>query len=151
MAIDAVTLGAANGMIKAALEGVGALAGKPCQIQSIEAVEGGSEITFLWEDNDGEEHTDTLLVLNGADGKDGKDGQNGADGKDGQDGAPGAPGQNGADGAPGRDGVDGKDGKDGKDGADGKDGEDYVLTAQDKADIAALVLAELPTAESEAV
>lgn len=121
MAVDAVTLGAANGLINAALNGVGALAGKPCQIQSIEAIEGGNRVTFLWVDNEDVEHTDTMDIMNGADGKDGKDG---------------------ADGAPGKDGTDGKD---------GKDGEDYVLTAQDKADIAALVLAELPTAESEVV
>ena len=118
MAIDAVTLGAANGLIEAALSGVGALAGKPCQIQSIEAIEGGNRVTFLWVDDEDVEHTDTMDVMNGAKGQDGAPGQNGADGKDGKD---------------------------------GKDGNDYVLTAQDKADIAALVLAELPTAESEVV
>lgn len=41
--------------------------------------------------------------------------------------------------------MDGADGQDGIDGQDGADGSDYVLTAQDKADIAQLVLAQLPT------
>lgn len=47
----------------------------------------------------------------------------------------------------GKDGVDGAPGKDGKDGEPGKDGEDYILTDDDKADIADLVLAALPAAE----
>lgn len=38
------------------------------------------------------------------------------------------------------------DGNDGADGAPGADGQDYVLTAQDKADIAEIVLSELPSA-----
>lgn len=51
------------------------------------------------------------------------------------------------------DGKDGQDGYtpqkgidyfDGKDGKDGKDGESYILTEQDKADIAAIVLSEMP-------
>ena len=41
----------------------------------------------------------------------------------------------------------GKDGQDGKDGEPGKDGEDYVLTEDDKADIAEIVLDLLPAAE----
>lgn len=39
----------------------------------------------------------------------------------------------------------------GADGQDGEDGNDYVLTSQDKADIATLVLAELPIAEEQEV
>lgn len=39
----------------------------------------------------------------------------------------------------GKDGKDGQPGKDGADGAPGKDGEDYVLTEEDKAEIAGLV------------
>ena len=44
-------------------------------------------------------------------------------------------------------GQDGADGQDGSDGQDGQDGSDYVLTAQDKSDIADLVLAQIPYAE----
>ena len=51
--------------------GAGGLEGKPCQIQSIEAITGGNRVTFLWEDNDGVEHTDTMDVMNGTDGQDG--------------------------------------------------------------------------------
>lgn len=41
--------------------------------------------------------------------------------------------------------------KDGKDGEKGDPGDDYVLTTQDKADIASIVLGELPIAESQEV
>ena len=95
--------------------------------------------------------------FDGAPGTPGKDGANGKDGKDGYtpikgvdyfDGAPGEPGytpvkgvdyfdgKDGADGAPGKDGKDGEPGPAGKDGEDGKD---YVLTEEDKAEIAAMV------------
>ena len=99
--------------------------------------------------------------INGKDGKDGDPGMPGRDGVDGINGAPGAPGKNGEDGAPGADGADGvtftpsvaADGtiswtNDGGrqnpssvniKGPQGDPGDDYVLTAQDKADIAALV------------
>lgn len=51
--------------------GAGGLEGKPCQIESIEAITGGNRVTFLWEDNEGESHTDTMDVMNGTDGSDG--------------------------------------------------------------------------------
>ena len=54
--------------------GAGGLEGKPCQIESIEAIIGGNRVTFLWEDNEGESHTSTMDVMNGADGTDGSDG-----------------------------------------------------------------------------
>lgn len=47
------------------LEGVGAIAGKPCQIQSVADITGGHRITFLWVDNSDVEHTSTLDVMNG--------------------------------------------------------------------------------------
>ena len=63
------------------IKGAGAVQGAPCQIQSIEQVEGGNKITFLWELNDGTKRTDTIFIR---DGKDGKDGENtGSEGKDG--------------------------------------------------------------------
>lgn len=93
------------------------------------------------------------------DGKDGQDGYTPIKGVDYFDGQDGADGQNGKDGYTPIKGVDYFDGKDGKDGADGytpqkgidyfdgkdgKDGESYTLTEQDKADIAAIVLSEMP-------
>ena len=54
-------------------------------------------------------------------------------------------GPKGDKGDPGQNGADGQDGK------DGNDGEDYVLTAQDKADIADIVLGELVVAEEQEV
>ena len=71
------------------------------------------------------------------------------DGLKGDRGEQGIQGIQGIQGERGSDGADGKDGKDGKDGQDGADGQDYVLTAQDKADIAALVVQLIPSAESE--
>ena len=100
MAINNETLAAAMGFTKATVEGVGALAGKPCQIQSITDITGGKRVTFLWVDNSDVEHTSTMDVMNGE---------------------------------------------------KGADGNDYVLTNQDKQDIANIVLSELPEAESEVV
>lgn len=46
-------------------------------------------------------------------------------------------------GADGKDGADGKNGVDGQDGKDGKDGTDYVLTDNDKIEIANIVINEV--------
>ena len=67
MAINNETLAAAMGFTKATVEGVGALAGKPCQIQSITDITGGKRVTFLWVDNSDVEHTSTMDVMNGDD------------------------------------------------------------------------------------
>ena len=56
----------------------------------------------------------------------------------------------GADGAPGAKGDKGDPGEKGDKGDAGIPGSDYVLTAQDKHDIAALVVNLIPSAESEA-
>lgn len=56
------------------LDGVGAIAGKPCQIQSITDIDGGHRITFLWIDNSGNSHTSILDLMDGTDGQDGTDG-----------------------------------------------------------------------------
>lgn len=72
--IDLLTLQLAKKYTDDSIAGAGSLEGKPCQIQSIEAITGGNRITFLWEDNDGVEHTDTMDVMNGTDGADGQDG-----------------------------------------------------------------------------
>ena len=62
------------GYTKNSLQGVGAIAGKPCQIQNIESITGGSRVTFLWVDNSDIEHTNTMDVMNGANGQDGVNG-----------------------------------------------------------------------------
>lgn len=109
---------------------------------------------------------------NGIDGKDGINGKDGADGKDGKDGINGTDGSDGQDGVSpaititeitGGHAItitdalhpngqtfnimDGIDGQDGSDGHDGADGQDYVLTQQDKSDIAQLVVGLIPEAE----
>lgn len=51
------------------IEGIsGSLAGKNCKIESIEPVEGGNVITFLWTADNGDERRDTLTVMNGEKG-----------------------------------------------------------------------------------
>ena len=97
---------------------------------------------------------ETIELTPGKDGEPGKDGYTPIKGIDYFDGAPGEPGEDGYtpikgvdyfDGAPGEDGKDGYtpvkgvDYFDGKDGEPGKDGSDYVLTAEDKAEIAGMV------------
>lgn len=108
-------------------------------------------------------HTETFNIMNGQDGQNGIDGKDGADGKDGKDGT------NGTDGSDGQDGVSPAititeitgghaititdalhpQGQtfNVMNGQDGQDGSDYVLTAQDKADIVALVVQLIPEAE----
>lgn len=72
--ISILTLAVAKKYTDDSIAGAGGLEGKPCQIQSIEAITGGNRVTFLWEDNEGVEHTDTMDVMNGTDGADGQDG-----------------------------------------------------------------------------
>lgn len=59
------TLALARKYTKDTAEGVGAIAGKPCQIQSVTEITGGKRITFLWIDNSSNEHTTTLDVMDG--------------------------------------------------------------------------------------
>lgn len=83
MALNMDTLAAAKKYTKDSVAGAGAVAGKPCQIQSITDITGGKRVTFLWVDNNGTSHTSTMDVMNGTKG------DTGATGADGQDGAPG--------------------------------------------------------------
>ena len=50
------------------VSGAGAVAGKPCQIQSVTDITGGHRVTFLWVDNSGSSHTSSMDVMDGADG-----------------------------------------------------------------------------------
>lgn len=59
------------------IEGAGAVAGKPCQIQSITDITGGHRVTFLWLDNEGASHTSAMDVMDGAKGDKGDSGDAG--------------------------------------------------------------------------
>ena len=65
---DVEVLAAAMGYTKASLEGIGALKGAPCQIQSITPITGGNRVTFLWVDDSEVEHTSTMDVMDGSGG-----------------------------------------------------------------------------------
>ena len=53
---------------KKSLIGIGALAGAPCQVQSITKVDKTTTITLKWVDNEGGVHTQSFDVLDGEDG-----------------------------------------------------------------------------------
>ena len=172
MAVHNETYGAAVAYVNKSLEGAGALKGAPCTISSITEITGGHRLTFEWEGEGGVTETSTMDVMDGVDGTNGTNGTDGRDGRDGQDGRDGVDGQDGVNGLNGTDGVgivsivykntdssgnyvytvnlsnltsyDITCPK-------GAQGASYVLTSQDKTDIATLVLAELPVAESEVV
>ena len=55
------------------MAGAGAVRGVPCQINQTTPITGGTRVTFLWEDNNGDPHTTTLDVMNGEAGNDGED------------------------------------------------------------------------------
>ena len=72
MSLSVETLAVARKYTDDSLAGAGAVAGVPCKIQSITAITGGNRVTFLWTDNNGDDHTSAMDVMNGADGEDGK-------------------------------------------------------------------------------
>jgi hypothetical protein len=73
------------------------------------------------------------------DGKDGADGAPGKDGKDGEPGPKGDKGDTGEQGPKGDQGIQGIQGETGPAGPAGQDGKDYILTEEDKAEIAGMV------------
>lgn len=83
MGISYETLAASRKYTDDSLKGVGALAGKPCQIQSITPITGGNRVTFLWVDDNSDSHTSTMDVMNGAQGDPGDPGAPGDPGQDG--------------------------------------------------------------------
>lgn len=87
--------------------------------------------------------------LTGPKGDTGPQGPAGPKGDTGSTGPQGPQGERGLTGETGPQGPQGIQGIQGPAGPTGPQGDSYVLTAQDKADIADLVLAELPTAETE--
>lgn len=79
--IDFLTLAQSKKYTAETVAGAGAIAGVPCQIESIEPITGGNKVTFLWEDNNGEEHTSVLDVMNGEKGDTGDTGATGETGE----------------------------------------------------------------------
>lgn len=112
------------------MQGAGAVKGKPCQIQSIEDIEGGKRVTFLWIDNSDVEHTSTMDVMNGIQGiqglqgEQGEKGDKGDQGDPGLQGAPGLRGEKGDKGDTGAQGVPGIQGAQGIQGVPGPKGDD---------------------------
>ena len=86
----------------------------------------------------------------GATGATGPAGPTGPKGDKGDKGDTGATGPQGPQGETGPTGATGATGPQGPQGPQGPAGSDYILTAQDKADIADIVLGELPMASGEA-
>lgn len=72
MSLSVETLAVARKYTDDSLAGAGAVAGVPCKIQSITAITGGNRVTFLWTDNNGDDHISAMDVMNGVDGEDGK-------------------------------------------------------------------------------
>ena len=117
--LNVLTLAIAKKYTDNSLAGVGAIAGKPCQIQSIEEITGGHEITFLWVDNNGTSHTSTMQVMNGEKGEKGDKGDKGATGERGERGEQGIQGEKGDQGETGATGAQGVQGAQGPKGDDG--------------------------------
>jgi hypothetical protein len=57
-----------KGYTNSSIAGAGAIKGAPCEVKSIEPIEGGNKVTFLWHLNDGSELTDSMNVMDGAKG-----------------------------------------------------------------------------------
>lgn len=65
MSMDMMAIGASRKYVGDTLNGLGALAGKPCAIQSITSVSGGNNVIFAWTGDDGTTQTKTMFVANG--------------------------------------------------------------------------------------
>ncbi len=76
-------LALAKGYTNETVIGGGAIKGKNCVIESIENIEGGHKVTFLWTLDDGTEQRETMNVMNGERGEPGEKGEQGKAGKDG--------------------------------------------------------------------
>ena len=66
--------------------GGGAIKGKNCVIDSIEDIEGGHKVTFMWTLDDGTEQRETMNVMDGEKGETGERGEKGDTGAAGKDG-----------------------------------------------------------------
>ena len=120
------------------LIGLGALKGAACTISDITPIDGGNRITFEWEDNNGESHTDTLDVM------DGEKGDKGDKGDTGDRGLTGPQGIQGETGAKGDKGDKGDTGERGLTGPRGLDGEPGVAGRSSTIQIGSVVSGETP-------
>lgn len=68
MALDFITLSAANSYTDEVFQGGGISAGKNCIISSIEPIENGNRVTFSYTLDDGTEKTSLMDVMNGEQG-----------------------------------------------------------------------------------
>ena len=75
--MDIVTYALSKKYVAKSLDGLGALKGANCVIESVETVPEGNRVTFSWTGTDGTIETSTMIVENGIDGN---NGANGADG-----------------------------------------------------------------------
>lgn len=112
------------------MAGAGAVAGVPCQIQSITPITGGNRVTFKWIDNNGDPHTQTMDVLDGATGPQGEKGDRGEQGFPGEQGIQGIQGPQGIQGAAGAQGPQGVQGVQGIQGPKGDDGYPFLIYKQ---------------------
>ena len=71
MGIDIKTLALAKKYTKDSLDGVGAIAGKNCTIDSITDIPGGHRVVFKWIPDSGTPQTTPMDVMDGEDGEDG--------------------------------------------------------------------------------
>lgn len=82
--------------INQTLVGMGALKGASAQLSNVyDSTTGTNTMTWKWEDNNGVEHTTTVVVHDGATGATGATGPQGPAGADGAPGTDGAPGADG--------------------------------------------------------
>lgn len=79
-------LALAKGYTNETVIGGGAIKGKNCVIESIENIEGGHKVTFLWTLDDGTEQRETINVMDGEKGAAGERGEKGEPGQAGKDG-----------------------------------------------------------------
>lgn len=72
--MDAATLKQAKNYADKLVQGLGALKGANCVIDSIDTIPEGNRVTFSWTGTDGITETSTMIVENGVNGNDGTNG-----------------------------------------------------------------------------
>lgn len=75
--MDIVTYALSKKYVAESLDGLGALKGANCVIESIDTVPEGNRVTFSWTGTDGTIETSTMIVENGIDGNNGTNGIDG--------------------------------------------------------------------------
>jgi hypothetical protein len=104
MGFDAAAYAAAKKYVDDTAKGLGAVAGSPCTIKSINEGENGSTIVFAWIGSDGVEQTSSTFLPRGPQGIQGEQGEEGPAGPKGLTGPQGPAGPTGPQGPKGKDG-----------------------------------------------